>query len=116
MLLHCHFIWRVWSDIVNWWNLSWVIPGSVEELLQWWSSIRHKFQVKEIWKVVPLAMMWSVWKLRNECLFKEANLDFAELTKLVKVRVALWAKSILKELKHAVHDIVSNLKQVCYCV
>lgn len=59
-------------------------------------------------------MLWSVWKLRNECLFKEANPDFAELTELVKVRVALWAKSNLKEMQYSVYDIVSNLKWVCY--
>ncbi|KAF5941413.1 hypothetical protein HYC85_019055 [Camellia sinensis] len=47
----------------------------------------------------------------NEYLFKEAKLDFAELTDLVKVRVALWAKSNLSELKYSVHDIVPNLKQ-----
>lgn len=114
VMLHCHLIWRVWSEIVNWWNLSWCIPGSVEDLLQWWSGISQKAKVKEIWKVAPLAMLWSVWKLRNECVFKEARPDFAELAELVKVRVAVWAKSNLKEMQYSVHDIVSNLKQVFY--
>lgn len=112
VLLHCHLVWRVWSDIVKWWNLCWVIPGLVEELLQWWSGIRFKVQMVKIWKVVPLAMLWYVWKLRNECVFNEAKPDFADLTELVKIRVALWAKSHLKELKYSVHDIVYNLKQV----
>lgn len=40
VLLHCHLIWEVWFEIVNWWNLSWCIPGSVDDLLQWWSGIR----------------------------------------------------------------------------
>lgn len=92
VLLHCHMIWRVWSVIVKWWNLNWVIPSSMEAILHWWSGTKCKFQVKEIWKVVPLALMWSVWKLRNECLFKEAKPYFVELIELVKVRVAMWAK------------------------
>ncbi|KAF5933860.1 hypothetical protein HYC85_030031 [Camellia sinensis] len=67
---------------------------------------------EKIWKIVHLAMLWSVWKLKNECVFKETKPDFADLIELVKVRVALWAKSNLKELKYSIHDIVSNLKQV----
>lgn len=116
VLLYCHLIWRVWSDIVKWWNLFWVIPGSMDEFLQWWSDIRYKVQMNKIWKVVPLAMLWFVWKLKNECVFNEAKPDFADFTELVKVKAALWAKSNLKELKYSVHDIVYNLKQVCFCV
>lgn len=29
VLLHCGCIWKVWSGIVGWWGLCWVIPGSV---------------------------------------------------------------------------------------
>lgn len=70
----------------------------------------------KIWKVVPLVMMWPMRKLRNESVFNEAKPNFADLIELVKIRVALWAKSHLKELKYSVHNLVYNLKQVFYCV
>ncbi|XP_028057272.1 uncharacterized protein LOC114261230 [Camellia sinensis] len=57
VLLHCHSIWRVWSDIVNWWNLSWIIPGSVEELLQWWSGSHYGVRLY----LVLLEWWLSLW-------------------------------------------------------
>lgn len=101
VLLHCSMIWRIWANIVHWWNFSWVIPGSVEELLHWWSSANIKKKVKEIWKTIPLAVMWSMWKIRNECLFNEAQPNLTDLDELVKVRVAMWASYFLKELKYS---------------
>lgn len=35
ILLHCPLVWRMWSELLDWWNLSWVIPGSVGDLLEW---------------------------------------------------------------------------------
>lgn len=37
VLLHCHFVWLVWSKIMNWWGIQWMTSKSVDELLHWWS-------------------------------------------------------------------------------
>ncbi|KAL7163139.1 hypothetical protein ACSBR2_039272 [Camellia fascicularis] len=58
VLLHCSCIWKVWSGIVGWWGLCWVIPGSVQSLLDWWDGVKVKKIVMEIWKIVPLAVLW----------------------------------------------------------
>lgn len=34
ILLHCHLVWKLWSEILDWWNLSWAIPGSIGGLLE----------------------------------------------------------------------------------
>lgn len=34
-LLHCQFAWRIWSDLVEWWSLVWVVPVNVSQLLDW---------------------------------------------------------------------------------
>lgn len=106
----------MWSGIIDWWGLCWAIPGSVQSLLSWWAGFRGKKKVKMLWRIVPMAVLWSVWELRNACLFNNAQPHFANLEELVKVRVALWAKSSLKDLHYSVHDIISNLWQICYSV
>ncbi|XP_028057000.1 uncharacterized protein LOC114260993 [Camellia sinensis] len=67
VLLHCPFVWNVWSSLLKWWGLQWVIPDSVAGLLSWWESGKLKKRERKIWKIVPVAL-WSIWKLRNDCL------------------------------------------------
>ncbi|XP_028085058.1 uncharacterized protein LOC114321437 [Camellia sinensis] len=105
VLLLCLLIWNVWSVLVNWWEVKWVTPGSM--LLNWWFGMEWRKKELEIQKIVPLAMLWSVWKLRNECLFKKCNADLAGLGELVKVIIALWVKANMKGVTYSVHDVVA---------
>lgn len=33
IMLHCPFVWRIWSTIALWWGFQWAIPSSIEDLL-----------------------------------------------------------------------------------
>lgn len=105
--------WKCWSHLIDWWDLVWAIPGSVAGLLHWWSlgKFRFKSWVLKIWQIIPSVVFWSVWKLRNECLFKGAHPDFQVFCEKVKMQIALWTKWHLK-VDYSVHDIVSNLHQI----
>lgn len=35
LLLSCSFVWHVWSNIIDWWGLQLVLPGSFEGLMLW---------------------------------------------------------------------------------
>lgn len=111
VLLFCPLVWKCWAQMVNWWDQSWVIPGSIEGLLLWWSGGKLKSWVFRLWQVIPSVVFWYVWKLRNDCLFKGAIPDFEELCERMKVQIALWAKWFLK-VDYSVHDLVSNLHQI----
>ena len=114
VLLFYPLVWKLWSEIVSWCDLKWAIPSSVEGLFQWWASEKYKYWVHELWKIIPKAVLWSVWKLRNECLFKGAQPDFANLSERVKVQIAIWAKLHMEGINYLVHNLVSNLKQSRY--
>lgn len=53
LLLFCPFAWKVWTDMMQWWGLVWVLPGSVEDLLLWWSGVKFNQIVLRMWRVVP---------------------------------------------------------------
>lgn len=116
LFLQCSEIWKVWSSMLQWWGVSWVIPATVDGVLLWWLGTKCKKSVMRIWRLVPIAMLWSVWRLRNECVFKGNQPNMEELGEIVKVRVGLWAKSGLPEFHYSVHDVVANLNQVTCCL
>lgn len=111
VLLFCPQVWKCWTNMVSWWDQSWVIPGSIEGLLQWWSGGNLKSWILTAWQVIPSVVLWSVWKLRNNCLFKGVVPDFVGLCERMKMQVALWVKWSLK-VDYSVHDILFNLHQI----
>lgn len=35
-----HVAWRVWSEILNWWDVQGALPDTVEAILNWWARVR----------------------------------------------------------------------------
>lgn len=68
-VLLCPFVWQIWACIIDWWGLSWATPGSVDCLFQRWMSWNFRKKERQIWRAIPSAVVWSVWKCRNECTF-----------------------------------------------
>ncbi|XP_028087859.1 uncharacterized protein LOC114288538 [Camellia sinensis] len=111
ILLYCHFVWLLWSNIVRWWGMQWVLPGSVNGLLNWWDGCRMKKLEKKIWKVLPLAILWSTWKHRNDCIFNGSQPNLEDLCEIVNVRVAMWLKASPTQVELSINDLVFNLPQ-----
>ena len=116
ILLSCPFVWRLWSNIEKWWGLQWVIPGSVNGVLRWWSRCRMKTLEKKIWTVIPLPILWSIWTHRNESVFQGIQPNSDELCDIVKVRVAKWIKSSEMDVVFSATDLVYNMQQMQYCI
>lgn len=112
VLLHCPFVWNVWSSLLKWWGLQWVISDSVAGLLSWWEGGKLKKQERKIRRIVPIVALWSIWKLRNDCAFKEAKADIWDLSDLIKTKVAIWLISSSKAWQFTVSDFIYNLNRI----
>ncbi|XP_028052094.1 uncharacterized protein LOC114256638 [Camellia sinensis] len=112
VLLHCPFSWQIWSSIIQDWGLSWCIQDSVDGLLQWWMSVNFNHFDRLIWRAIPLIVLWSLWKCRNECIFEEAQPNISDLSETIKVRAALWLKASIKDLPFSVDDLTFNWRQI----
>jgi hypothetical protein len=70
LLLHCEVANALWNVIFSRFGVCWVMPGSVRELFaSWWSGDRSRSAV--VWKMVPLCLMWCIWRERNARCFED---------------------------------------------
>ncbi|XP_028119693.1 uncharacterized protein LOC114317183 [Camellia sinensis] len=60
IMIHCPFVWRIWSHFAVWWGFQWATRSSIEDFLLWWMGWKFKKKVNQIWKVLPTVIMWSV--------------------------------------------------------
>lgn len=67
-----------------------------------------------LWRTFPFALLWSIWKERNNRIFKGAS-SMQDLISMVFLRVAKWA-SIRKEFFNInVNDILFNYEECMSC-
>ncbi|XP_058211699.1 uncharacterized protein LOC131323875 [Rhododendron vialii] len=104
LLLHCHFSWCVWSQVLDWWHTNWVCPSSIADLMCGWFDNNFRKLEKHIWKVCFYATIWSIWMMRNGCIFKNATASSEEVVDIIKFRVAMWIKVKFNVRMYTVED------------
>ena len=70
LLLHCTVTREIWSYVFRLFGVHWVISGSVLDLVVGWRNWFGK-QSSEVWNLVPLCVMWSIWRERNNRTFED---------------------------------------------
>ena len=93
-------------------GIQWVTPISIISLLRWWKVVSARKLGKVIWNLIPLAVVWSIWLLRNDYKFNDGRPNWESLCERVKCRIAFWAK--LKDCGNfaSVDDILFRLGSV----
>ncbi|KAL7171287.1 hypothetical protein ACSBR2_036019 [Camellia fascicularis] len=115
-MVSCCFASSAWVEMLNWWDVQGALPGTVEGLLLWWDGEVLSSKERKIWRGIPLVVLWSLWKLRNDVVFNAAFPDVAAICEVIKVRVALWMRPYYLDHRFAVQDFVINLRQVRRCI
>jgi hypothetical protein len=88
LLLHCGVTNALWNVIFSQFGLCWVMLDSVRELFAcWWSSGRSRSVV--IWKMIPLCLMWCIWRVRNARCFEDLSRSFEEILTLYTWTIGL---------------------------
>lgn len=75
----------LWKSILDWFGYSGPLVDSQDQLFESW-----RMGVGLMWKLSFLAMIWTIWKERNECCFEGRSSDYWHLVERVRFRVALW--------------------------
>ena len=70
MLLHYGKAYQLWSLVFRSFGFSWVSSRSVADTLFGWWNWPEK-HVSSIWNLVPLCLMWCLWRERNRWTFED---------------------------------------------
>jgi hypothetical protein len=65
LLLHCKVARDLWRYILTLFGVEWIMPRKVLELLTSWGTSFGYGPVNEIWRLVPLCLMWCIWREWN---------------------------------------------------
>ncbi|PSS35998.1 3-methyl-2-oxobutanoate hydroxymethyltransferase [Actinidia chinensis var. chinensis] len=80
-----------------------------------WSGgvVNGYVQLKKFcWEVLFYAVFWTLWKVRNEVIFKGGNLDLHAVVELLKWRCVFWVEYYFKLEVFSVEDVIRCWKSV----
>ncbi|GAB4847064.1 hypothetical protein Ancab_039814 [Ancistrocladus abbreviatus] len=95
ILFGCPFAFKVWILHARWWNLVTVAEESWSHLLHFSGNGCSK-SVKLVWRATSAAVLWSLWKSRNELVFTAGLLTEARVFSLGQVNAFNWLKARCK--------------------
>ena len=71
LFLHCPVASELWDMVFGLFGVCWVMPMSVVGLFACWQGRFGRHCNGDIWKVIPLCLMWCIWKERNSRCFED---------------------------------------------
>ena len=78
LLLYCEMAHWLWCFALKSFGLSWVIPRLIPDLLFWLVELVGKHS-SQIWNLVPLCILWCIWKERNRRTFEDLDSSIDQL-------------------------------------
>jgi len=64
----------------------------LELLISWGASVGYG-PAKEAWRLVPLCLMWCIWRERNARLFENVETSMVEIRKRLLNTLYIWIAS-----------------------
>ena len=91
LLLHCKFAYALWSEVFLMFGVQWVMPSTIVSLLFAWRNWLGNY-TSNVWNMVPMCLMWLVWKERNAQTFKDTERPIDLLKTLLARTLFEWSR------------------------
>ena len=105
LFIACNFFGSTWYLICLWLGVSWAFSGSVKDHFSQFTHLVGLLRRSHLYlKIILLACVWTIWKERNNCVFKNVVLDPLNIVEKVKLNSFLWLLSNVVPLLFGLHD------------
>ncbi|XP_021995933.1 uncharacterized protein LOC110893121 [Helianthus annuus] len=92
LFVSCHYSQSIWQNLASWCRLQPIIAFGMNDLLTLHASSLGPRKRKTIQAIVLVAF-WSIWKVRNEVVFRQAVPNFTRTLDEIKSMAYLWIKN-----------------------
>ncbi|OVA05142.1 hypothetical protein BVC80_8895g8 [Macleaya cordata] len=92
IFLHCPIAREVWDFISSSFNITACAPPTVELLLCSWHRFKLPVKGRKLWQAIPYAVIWTLWKTRNEAVFQNEEVSFPKIILLLKGTLFYWSR------------------------
>ncbi|KAF5183441.1 hypothetical protein FRX31_026972 [Thalictrum thalictroides] len=115
----CSFTKTVWEALLDGVDVTWSsnhVHGETKIWLQGWPKLNSNRWGVTVWKLTPYAVLWAVWKSRNEVIFNDKNFSAERVVMRAKAYIWYWClgKEVRKghRFSELLHNWVSVVKGV----
>lgn len=98
-------LWNWWMSI---WNISSVMPRTLNELFIQWECHANGAFFKKIWLAIFCIVLWSIWKERNARIFNHSLCSLTQIQELILARLSWWIKGWADPFPYSSDDIIRN--------
>uniref|UniRef100_A0A2N9ESY8 PARP catalytic domain-containing protein n=1 Tax=Fagus sylvatica TaxID=28930 RepID=A0A2N9ESY8_FAGSY len=92
LLLHCSAAQKLWNFVFLTFRVHWVLPRQVADLLFGWHNWFGKHH-SHIWNLIPLCLMWTVWRERNLRTFEDLSSSLDQLLGTFVTSLFDWSRT-----------------------
>ena len=72
LLINCEKAQQLWCIVLRSFGVSLVLPRAGFDLIFGWRNWLGK-HLSDIWNLVPLCLLWCIWRERNRCTFEDVD-------------------------------------------
>jgi hypothetical protein len=90
LLIHCEMATYLWHYVFALFGMEWVMPQKVIDLFACWSQMGGRDLFRNIWRMVPLCVMWCIWRERNARFFEDKECSVDGVRKNMIAMLHVW--------------------------
>lgn len=101
------------SDFMDRCGLAWRSPSNLSKAIETWRLGTTKYGLV-LWRIVPFAIILTMWKERNEKIFRE-SLSLKPLHSMTAIQIAKWVLIRKESAIRKINDILFNWETCMVC-
>lgn len=96
LFLHCELAAAVWFNLMKWVDGFFLIPPNLFIHWECWGDFERNKNIKMGRRLIWLATVWVLWKIRNDKIFNGVTYDVHDIVEEIKVLSWKWLLSRTK--------------------